>query len=93
MQTSTNIEKTVVSVEDKKTIAYQYLTSQVMPCNSIVALRELRQELDKAQTNCLDHAQNWKTKALILFLADQVYGQLGLDTFKEYSSLVKEIGA
>lgn len=80
-----------ITEKEKATIAYHYLSSQVMPANSIVALRELREELDKNQTNCLQHARNWKTKALVLFLLDQIFGQLTIDAMDQYQALVKEV--
>jgi len=81
----------MITEDEKRSLAYHYLSSQIMPANSIVALNELRQELDTANTNCLQHARNWKTKALVLFLLDQVFGQLTIDTMDQYSALVKEV--
>ena len=82
----------MITETEKNTIAYQYLTSQIMPANSIVALTELRIQLDDNKTNCLQHARNWQTKALILFLYDQVFGQLSeKDNLEEYEALCKEI--
>ena len=82
----------MITEAQKQTIAYQYLTSQLMPANSIVALKELRQILDENKTNCFQHARTWQSKALILFLYDQVFGQLSeKDNLDEYQALCKEI--